>query len=198
MAVAFALTALVPMASAQSVASADPSTVKSGPYKVDPLHTQIAFSISHFGFTDFSGFFSGASGRLVLNTADPAQSRLDIEIPVETVLSTVPALDSQLKGAQWFDVAKYPTARFVSTKITRTGPTTATIDGDFTLHGVTRPIALEAHLVGAGTNPLDKAFTAGFQAVGTIKRSDFGIKQYLPLLGDDVALTISGAFELQS
>ena len=69
--------------------------------------------------------------------------------------------------------------------------------GDFTLHGVTKPITLKAHLVGSGVDPLDKVFTVGFEATGTIKRSDFGVKQYLPLLGDEVHLIIAGNFKLQ-
>jgi polyisoprenoid-binding protein YceI len=78
-----------------------------------------------------------------------------------------------------------------------TGKSTATIAGDLTLHGVTKPVTLKARFIGAGVNPLDKAFTTGFEATGTIKRGDFGIKTYLPLVGDNVQLTISGTFELQ-
>ena len=71
------------------------------------------------------------------------------------------------------------------------------IDGALILHGVSKPITLEAQLLGSGVNPLDKAFTAGFEATGTIKRSEFGMTTYLPLLGDEVRLTIAGAFERQ-
>jgi polyisoprenoid-binding protein YceI len=193
-----ALSSLAPHAMAQQVASKDPNAVKAGDYKVEPYHTQIGFSISHFGFTDFSGFFSGASGTLTLDTAKVGISKLDVSLPVQSVLTTVSVLDDQLKGDQWFDAAKFPTATFVSTKITKTGRDTATIVGDLTLHGVTRPVTLKARLIGAGADPLAKAFTVGFEATGEIKRSDFGIKQYLPLLGDDVTLRIASAFLLQS
>ena len=184
-------------ASAQQVSTGDPAAVKAGTYKVEPYHTQIGFTISHFGFTDFSGFFSGASGTLVLDPAKPASSKLDVSLPVKSVLTTVPQLDGELKGDKWFDAAQFPTATFTSTRITKTGKETATIVGELTLHGVTKPVTLKAHLVGSGTNPLDKAVTVGFEATGMIKRSDFGITQYLPLLGDDVSLRIAGAFELQ-
>jgi polyisoprenoid-binding protein YceI len=178
------------------VASASPDAVKAGTYKVEPYHTQIGFSISHFGFTNFSGFFSGASGSLTLDPANVGASKLDVSVPVQSVLTTVPVLTTELKNAQWFDVAKYPVATFVSTEVTKTGADTATIEGNLTLHGVTQPVTLQAHLIGSGVNPLDNAFTAGFEAIGEIKRSAFGIKQYLPLLGDNVTLTIAGAFEL--
>ncbi len=185
-----------PQATAQ-VSSADPATVKAGAYKVESYHTQVGFSISHFGYTNYYGLFSGATGTLQLDTASPASSKLAVTIPVQSVQTTVPQLTEILKGDQWFDTAKYPTATFASTQVVRTGADTATIVGDLTLHGVTKPVTLKAHLVGSGVNPLDKAFTTGFEATGTIKRSDFGISQFLPLLGDDVQLTIAGAFELQ-
>ena len=196
-----AMTALLALSSVAyanaQVASADPSAVKAGSYKVEPYHTQVEFSISHFGFSNFSGFFSGASGSLTLDPANVGISKLDISIPTQSVLTTVPVLNTQLQGAQWFDAAKYPDAVFVSTSVTKTGSDSAAITGNLTLHGVTRPVTLQAHLVGSGVNPLDKSFTVGFEATGEIKRSDFGIKLYLPLLGDDVTLQIAGAFELQ-
>lgn len=178
------------------VASTSPDAVKAGTYKVEPYHTQIGFMISHFGFTNYSGFFSSASGSLVLDPANVGISKLDVSVPVSSVLTTVPVLSTELKNAQWFDAAKYPVATFVSTSVTKTGADTATIEGNLTLHGVTQPVTLQAHLVGSGINPLDNAFTAGFEATGEIKRSAFGIKQYLPLLGDNVTVTIAGAFEL--
>lgn len=196
-AAAIAIAAFVPQAMAQQAVSKDAKTVKPGTYKVEPYHTQVTFSISHFGFTDFSGFFSGASGTLTLDTAKLGVSKLDVSVPVQSVLTTVSVLDTELKGEQWLDASKYPNATFVSTKITKTGDNTATIAGNLTLHGVTKPVTLKARLIGAGTNPLDKSVTIGFEATGTIKRGDFGIKQYLPLLADDVNLKIAAAFVRQ-
>ncbi len=183
-------------ASAQAP-SRDPATVKPGTYKVEPYHTQVTFTLSHFGLSEFSGFFSGASGVLKLDPANPAGDRLDVTIPVNSVLTTVPKLTGELKGEKWFDAAKYPVAEFKSTKITLAGAAGAVISGTLTLHGVTKPITLKAHLVGAGVNPIDKAYTVGFAASGTIKRSQFGVSAYVPYVGDDVHLTIAGAFELQ-
>lgn len=183
--------------SAMAQASQDPKSVKEGTYKVEAYHTQFGFSISHFGFTDFSGLFSGASGSLQLDPAKPSASKLNVSIPVQSILTTVPAINDEMKSDKWFDTAQFPTATFTSTKITLTGKGTAAIAGDLTLHGVTRPITLKARFIGAGVNPLDKADTVGFEATGTIKRSDFGVKMYLPMIGDDVRLTIAGAFELE-
>lgn len=196
---ALAVTALIaaaPSALAQ-IASKNPAAVKAGTYKVDPYHTQVVFTLSHFGFTEFSGMFGDASGSLVLNTAKPAADKLDVTIGMKSVMTTVPALTTELNNNQWFDTAKYPTATFTSTKVIRTGKTTATIDGNLTLHGVTRPIVLKARFIGTGINPIDKADTVGFSAIGVVKRSEFGVKAYVPMVGDDVTLTLAGAFELQ-
>ncbi len=69
--------------------------------------------------------------------------------------------------------------------------------GNLTLHGVTKPVVLEVHFIGAGINPIDKAYTVGFEATATIKRSDFGVTTYVPAIGDEVQLNIAGAFEQQ-
>jgi polyisoprenoid-binding protein YceI len=183
---------------AQQVASSSPASVKPGVYKVEPYHTQVTFTLSHFGFSNFSGFFSGASGSLRLDPAHLATTKLEVSIPVETVTTTVAKLDGELKGDQWFNAAKFPNASFTSTKVTPTGAGRAVIAGNLTLHGVTRPVVLQARFVGAGVNPLDKSETVGFSATGTIKRSDFGVKQYVPLVGDNVQLSIAGAFTRQS
>lgn len=180
------------------MASTDPASVKPGVYKVEPAHTQIGFQLSHIGFTNFSGFFSGASGTLTIGSSNAAVSKLRINIPVASVLTTVPKLDEELKGGQWFDAAKFPTATFVSTGVTRLSGGSATIAGNLTLHGVTKPVTLNARFVGAGVNPIDKSFTIGFEATGTIKRSDFGVNYGVPMIGDDVQLKIAGAFVPQT
>jgi polyisoprenoid-binding protein YceI len=172
-------------------------SVKAGTYKVESYHTQVGFSLSHFGFTNYSGLFAGATGSLKLDPAHPGASKLDVSIPVDSIVTTVPKLTEELKGDKWFDVAKFPQATFSSTNVALTGSGDATITGNLTLHGVTKPVVLHAHLLGAGVNPIDKMYTVGFQATGTIKRTDFGVSQYAPALGDEVDLSIAGAFEIQ-
>ncbi|QYE36331.1 YceI family protein [Polymorphobacter sp. PAMC 29334] len=186
--------ALATQGLAQQVASTSPASVKAGTYSVEPGHTQVTFSVSHFGFTEYSGVFSGASGSLRIDPASPAAAKLDVSMPVGTVQTTSAKLDGELKGDQWFDAAKFPTATFDSTKVTSEGPGRATIAGNLTLHGVTRPVILQAQFVGAGVNPLDKSETIGFSATGTIRRSEFGVTKYVPLVGDEVKLSIAGAF----
>jgi polyisoprenoid-binding protein YceI len=170
-------------------------TMRAGTYQSDPYHTQVVFSLLHFGFTNFSGIFSGASGTLQLNPTQLADSKLDMSIPMQSLTTTVSVLTRELQGDQWFDVAKFPTATFVSRKIVRTGSASAQVTGDLTLHGVTKSEVFVMHLVGSGVNPLSKVYTVGFDASGTIRRGDFGIKIDLPAVGDEVTLRIAGAFE---
>ena len=188
---------LVATATIAQIASSNPASVKPGVYQVEPAHTQVGFQISHIGFSNFSGFFSGASGSLTINPSNAAVSKLQITIPIASVQTTVSKLDGELKGDQWFDAAKYPTATFVSSRVTRLPNGSASVAGNLTLHGVTRPVTLSARFVGAGVNPIDKSFTIGFDADGMIKRSDFGVSYGVPMIGDDVRLTIAGAFVLQ-
>ncbi len=178
-------------------ASHEPATVKAGSYAVEPGHTQVGFTLLHLGFSYYSGVFSNVSGTLHLDPSKPEASRLDVSIPIDSVATTSAKLDGELKGPEWFDAARYPAATFTSTRVTRTGTDAARVDGILTLHGVSEPETLTVHFVGDGVNPLDKKYTVGFEATGTISRSQFGVKTYVPLVGDDVRLSIAGAFELQ-
>ena len=193
-AVALAL-ALSGPALAQSPAQHDPARVEAGTYGVDPSHTQVVFSVSHMGFSNFTGTFSGASGDLTLDPKTAGASALKVSVPVASVMTTSGKLNDELKSAQWLDAGQYPDMTFVSTKVTPTGKGRAKVTGDLTIHGVTRPTTLDVSFVGAGANPLNKKYTVGFDAKGDITRSDFGVKTYVPLIGDTLHLTIAGAFE---
>jgi polyisoprenoid-binding protein YceI len=98
--------------------------------------------------------------------------------------------------ADFLDAANHPTARFVSRTVTVDG-NQATIVGDLTLRGVTRPVTLNARFVGAGTNPMNRKETVGFHATTSVNRSEFGMNYAVPMVSDKVELTISVAFEKQ-
>ena len=180
---------------AQTAPTRDAAQIPAGTYAVDPGHTQVGWRVSHMGFSNYAGGFSNVSGTLDLQPKTPAGSKLSIRIPVASVTTTSDKLTGELKGDQWLDAGKYPEMTFVSTKVTPEGKDRAKVAGDLTLHGVTKPVTLDVTLVGAGTNPLSKKFTVGFEATGTLNRSEFGVKTYVPLIGDTLHLTIAGAFE---
>jgi len=178
-------------------ATSNPAEVQAGSFAVDSYHSQVGFTLSHMGFSNFTGRLSNVTGTLTLAGGDHAASKLSVTIPASSISTPVDKLNEELVSADWLDAQKFPSITFTSTKVTSTGPTSATITGDLTLHGVTKPITLTAHFVGAGTNPLSKKYTVGFDATGTVKRSEFGVTKYVPLIGDEVELSLHGAFEKQ-
>jgi polyisoprenoid-binding protein YceI len=177
------------------MASPDPKTVQPGSYAVEPSHTRVQFSVTHFGFTTYWGDVTGVSGDLVLDPKNAADDKVSVSIPVSSVSTTNGRLDGELKSPQFLDATTYPTITFVSRSVKRTGPTSAVVTGDLTLHGVTKPVTLDAKFNAAGGNPMSKKYTVGFDAHGKINRSDFGVKAFVPMVSDQVDITISAAFE---
>jgi polyisoprenoid-binding protein YceI len=175
--------------------AAQAQAVQSGVYAIEPNHTQVLFGVSHMGFSTYYGAFSGVSGSLTLDSANPAASSLQVSVPTANVTTLSAKLTDELKGGDWLDAATYPAITFRSTKVTLTGPDTADVAGDLTLHGVTRPEVLKARFNRGGVNPMSKAFTIGFEVSGSVKRSEFGVTKYVPFIGDDVQLIISAPFE---
>jgi polyisoprenoid-binding protein YceI len=190
-----AIAVLLLSASSAIAADANPTAVTAGRFAVEPAHTRIQFAVNHFGFSTWYGDFTGASGSLTLDPKNVAAAKVDIRIPTASVSTTNTVLDGELKSADWFDAAKYPDIRFVSTKVVQTAPNRADITGDLTFHGVTKPVTLAATFVGSGDNPLSKKYTVGFDATTSLKRSDYGVKTYVPMVGDQTTLRISAAFE---
>jgi polyisoprenoid-binding protein YceI len=182
-------------ATAQTPGNPDPKAVQAGSYTIEPSHTRVQFRVDHMGFTDWYGDFTGASGTLKLDPKSLGASTFDVSVPVASVTTTNAKLDGELRSDAWFGAAEYPTIHFVSSSVVPTGPRTAKVTGQFTFHGVTRKVTFDAKFNGAGVNPLSKAYTVGFNLTGAIKRSDYGVKTYVPLIGDDVTIRISAAFE---
>ncbi len=173
----------------------DPARVHPGIYTVEPEHTEVLFGVSHFGFSTYYGRFAQASGTLVFDPATPANSTLLVTVPAATVSTASDKLNAILKD--WFGVAQFPTMTFKSTRVTVTGMDRGIVIGDLTLRGVTRPLTLEVTFDGAGIDPADSKYTIGFDATGTLRRTDFGISTFAPFIGDEVRLILSGAFVKQ-
>lgn len=188
--------ALATSASAQTFTKS-PAQVEAGAYAIDASHTRVMFGVSHMGFSTWYGEFPSATGSLTLDPKTPANSKLEVTVQTASLTTTNTKLDDELRSADWLDATKYPTITFTSKSVKVTSPGKAEVVGDLTLHGVTRPVTLTASFNGAGPNPLSKAYTTGFEVSGKIKRSDFGVKTYIPVIGDEVDLIISAAFEKQ-
>lgn len=190
-----AFVVLAAFAPAMAQTTTDPAAVQAGSYALETNHARVLFAVNHMGFSTWYGDFSGATGSLTLDPKKPQSAALSVSIPVASVTTTNAVLDGELKSADWFDAAKFPTISFTSTKVTVLSPTTARVEGNLTFHGVTKPVALDASFKATGTNPMSKAVTIGFEVKGHLKRSDFGVAKYVPLVGDDVDLIISAPFE---
>ena len=180
---------------AQAALTQAPAEVQAGTYKLDPDHGKVTWSVDHLGFSTYVGQFVNAQADLVLDPANPSASRLTATIPLTEVDTNSDGLDAHLQTADFFDTANHPVATFVSRTVTVDAgdPSEATVVGDLTLRGVTRPVTMAVEFNPAGPS-MGGAYRAGFDGQATIKRSDFGVDYALPVLGDEVTLHIEGEF----
>jgi polyisoprenoid-binding protein YceI len=168
-----------------------PLSVKAAPqtFILDPQHTYVLWHINHFGFSTQAGKWY-ASGTLILDQQHPQNTKVDANIQVANMITGIPELDKHLRGKLFFDVAKFPTAHFVSNKVTMTGKDTAKVQGILTVHGISKPVTLDVTLNQAGMSPITNKMTAGFSAHTQFKRSEFNINTAIPGLADEVSIDI--------
>lgn len=159
-------------------------------YKLDPHHSAVEWKATHFGFSSPSGKFSEIEGSLSLDEKYPTKSFIDVTIQMDNLFTGYDNFDNHLKSADFFNVEKYPTATFKSTKVIITGKNTAKVYGDLTMVGVTKNILLNVKLNKIAVSPITQKKTAGFSGTAVIKRSEFKIDYGIPAVGDLVKLTI--------
>ncbi len=157
----------------------------------DKAHSEVDFSILHMSLANVRGRFGNVGGAIVLNQADITKSTVNVTIDVTTVDTGVSARDSDLKSPNFFDVAQFPTATFVSTSVAKTASGLA-VTGNLTLHGVTQPVVLQVDGPSGPVPGMDHKPHMGFSASATISRTAFGIAAKYPssVVGDAVKLTI--------
>jgi polyisoprenoid-binding protein YceI len=181
----------------------EPARVTAGSYALDPAHTLVEWQVNHFGFNDYFGLFGNITGTLEMDPANIAAAKFAISVPVAEVTVASSGLKDHLLrpgkdgGDPDFFGPEPGMATFTSTAVTQTGPTTANVSGMLTMNGKSAPVTLATEFVGAGTNPMNKKPTVGFHARAVIDRTQWGIDYGVPLVGKDVTLTISAAFEKQ-
>lgn len=160
-------------------------------YKLDPAHTMVLFSWNHFGYSNPTANFGLGEGTLVFDEQHPANSSVEVTLPLANLDSHVPALDEHLKKPDFLDAGKYPTVTFKSTAVESLGGNKFKVTGDLTVHGMTRPVVLDATLNKVGPHPMSKAPSIGFDATASIKRSDFGVGAYVPNVSDELSIHIT-------
>ncbi len=202
LAVVFLSSAALAQAPTSAPGSRNPAAVTGGTYKVDPGHTLVVWTLDHFGFSPYTGIFGDVTGSLTLDPKRLNSAKVDVTIPVSKIVTASAGLTEHLLragkagGTPDFFGASPAAARFVSTRVVAAGQK-AKIVGNLTLNNVTRPVTLDASFYGAGKMPAQMGGkeNVGFRATGTIIRSQFGLGFGTPLLGDEVKLEISAAFE---
>jgi polyisoprenoid-binding protein YceI len=165
-------------------------------YIFDPSHSFVTYHISHFGFSNPSGKWP-VNGKLILDPAKPENSKVMATIQIADIDSGVAALNDHLRGKLFFDAAHFPTATFVSNKVTPTGADSAKVEGVLTLHGVSKAVTLDVKINKTGFNPITEKKTVGFAAHTQILRSDYGIVTLLPEIGDPVIIDIDAEAGLE-
>ena len=158
---------------------------------LDASHSQIVFSYNHLGFSTTYGMFSGFTGNISFDEANPENSTVSINIPTESLITGWPERDTHFLTADFFDKDAAPAITFTSTSIEVTGDMTANITGDLTLNNVTKPVVLAATFNGTKEHPMAKKPWAGFDATTTVIRSDFDMGNFAPFVSDEVKLMIS-------
>lgn len=177
--------AILALAASLSVAAmATPDT-----YVIDPNHSMPRFEYSHMGFSTQQSRFDKTSGTIVIDRAAKTGS-IDVVIDAKSVDSGYPLFNEHLQGADFFDTAKFPNITFKSTSLKFDGDKVASVNGDLTIKGVTKPVTLTVVSFKCMPHPMMKKEACGATATTTIKRSDFNAGKYAPLVGDDVVLTI--------
>jgi len=160
-------------------------------YTMDVRHTQVVVSYVHFGLSRQSVQLRPASGTIEYDATDPANSSVTVSIPLSSIASGVPELDTHLRAADILDAERFPTIEFRSTKVEKTGADSLSVTGDLTLHGVTKSATLAVTLLKAGEHPFKKVPALGFDATTTIRRSEFGVDKAIPAVSDALEVRIA-------
>ena len=175
-------------AASYKTATGDPS----GLYKIDPDHTSVTFTVGHAGVATAVGRFDRIRGHYRIT---PGKTDVLVEIATNSIDTNHPMRDKDLRGPDFLDAKTFPTIRFVASRYKKTGKNSGILTGKLTLHGKTRPFSLRIHEVGAAdVSALPKpwgGYLTGYDAEGSLRRSDFGITTYPGMIGDKVHLYIS-------
>ncbi len=165
-------------------------------WKIDPAHTAAQFAVKHLMISTVRGTFKGVNGTVTWDDSDVSKSSVNVTIDATTVDTGEPARDKDLKSEKFFEVAKYPTITFVSTKVEQTGVGKLKVTGDLTIHGVTKQVVLDVDGPSASVKDPWGNMRSAISATTKVNRQDFGVKWNANIDGggvvvsDDVNITI--------
>lgn len=161
-------------------------------WQLDNSHTRVGFSVEHLGFSTTMGHFDKVEGSLNYNMKTPNNTQMNFTIDTDSINTAWAARDTHLQKEDFFNVAKYPTMTFKSTKVKFINPQQAKVTGDFTLLGKTKPLTLDVLLKKIGNNPMTKEPVIGFRATGNIDRTAYGMTTFADGITTNVPIQIDG------
>jgi polyisoprenoid-binding protein YceI len=177
-----------------AVKSTDPADLPAGRYVLDKAHGSLIARISHMGFSRYTVRFNRLDAQFDYDPKAPAASSLEVKVDAASIDTGNPSFSKELAGDGWFDSARFPTIAFASKSVDLGDGQHGRINGDLTLHGVTRPVSLDVTFNGVGSGLIPGSLRTGFSATAVIKRSDFGMTRYETWVGDEVSLQIEAEF----
>lgn len=164
-------------------------TLQAADYTIDPGHTYASFAINHLGFSTMRGKFNEQKGTMKYDPASKT-AEVSIEIDAASIDTGHSKRDEHLRSPDFLNAVEYPTITFKSTGATWNGDKLATVTGNLTILGVSKPVTLTISSVNCGEHPFSKKQVCGFDAEGSIKRSDFGVNYGIPNIGEVMDLQI--------
>jgi len=178
------------LAAAALALAALPAAAERESFSIDPNHTFPAYEIGHFGYSFQRGRFDKTSGKVTLDAAAKTGT-VYVTMDPASVDTGVPKLDEHLKNEDFFDVAKFPEIIFKSNDLAFDGDKLTAARGDLTMHGVTKPIEFKVEYFRCAPHPMLKKKVCGADLSARIRRSDFGMSKFIPVLSDEVLLRVN-------
>lgn len=161
-------------------------------WQLDNSHTRVGFSVEHLGFSTTMGHFDKVDGTLNYNIKAPNKTTMNFVIDTNSINTAFEARDKHLRSDDFFNVKKYPTMTFKSTKVNFYNPQQAKVDGNLTLLGVTKPVTLNVTIKKIANSPMTKKPVIGFRATGVIDRTEFGMTSFADGITTKVPIQIDG------
>ena len=177
-----------------SAPGVDISTAPAGTYKSEATHAYITFQYLHQGYARPTLRWNDFEAVVELNPEDPTSSTLNVTIDADSIDSGVESFDKHLVSSDFFDAEAHPKITFTSTALNQIVTGTGRVTGDLTMKGITKPVELDVTLNKVGENFRSKEPMIGISAKTRIKRSDWDLGKYTPLVGDDVDISIEVEF----
>jgi polyisoprenoid-binding protein YceI len=183
-----------PAMAAPGVASTQYADMPAGAYGSDPAHTSVIVRVIHMGFSSYTLRFDKVAAQYRFDPHAPETAQVSADIDPASIDTGSKSFNAELAGKDWLDAADFPSIAFTSTRIDTGDGVHGSVEGNLTLHGVTRPVTLAVTFNGVGGDLIPLVTRAGFSATATVKRSDFGVSRFEGLVGDEVQVTIQAEF----